>query len=203
MKHHQKGFGLIELMVTILIGMIIMSGLVAIATATFGANTNQMRTAQLNFELRSVVDTLARDLRRAAYNGTQNNPLNTTQSAITPSPTGDSITFSYRENDADAALRTFTYSLGNDNGVGFISLQIDGGAAQRLTDSSRTNISTFTVQPTSTFSVESCDEFRITSPMYLVTVAGNLRQDANTVRRVAEEVRPRNQQVNTAAACGP
>lgn len=203
MLSKQKGLGLVELMVSILIGMIIMSGLVAIASATFGANAAQMRMAQLNFELRSVVDTLSRDLRRASYAGTQGAPATTTQGAITLANAGGSVAFTYRENDADAALRTYTYSLQTTNGVGTVNLQIDAGGAQSLTDTGVVNVSTFLVENIDTINVESCGEFSVTSPVYRITVVGNLQADANAVRRVVEIVRPRNNQVAVAAACPP
>lgn len=201
MKHHQTGVGLIELMVTVVIGMIIMSGLVAIATATFGANATQMRTAQLNYELRNVADTIARDLRRAAYNGTQAAPGNATVGAVTVGAGGNSVSFPYRENDADGAQRTYTYALANQNGAGVVTVQIDAGAAQSLTDSQRVNVTNFLVETVDTYQAGDCGGFLINSRIYRITVRGNLRQDANTVRRVVEEVRPRNQQVAAAPAC--
>lgn len=201
MLHKQSGLGLVELMVSILIGMIIMAGLIAIASATFGANISQMRMAQLNHELRKVVDTVARDLRRASYAGTQGNPANITQGAITITNAGATIAFTYRENDADAALRTFTYSLQNAGGVGSVNLQIDAAGAQPLTDTGAVNVTTFLIENINSFTLPpppTCDEFQITAPVYRITVVGNLQRDANAVRRVVEEVRPRNQQV---AAC--
>lgn len=201
MKFRQQGVGLIELMVTIVIGMVIMSGLVAIATATFGANATQMRSAQLNYELRNVADTIARDLRRAAYNGTQAAPANESVGVVTVGAGGNSITFPYLENDGDGAQRSYTYALGNVGGAGVVTLQIDAGAAQPLTDNQRVNITNFLVETVDTYQAGDCGGFFVNSRVYRITVRGTLRQDANTVRRVVEEVRPRNQQITQAPAC--
>lgn len=201
MKIKQQGVGLIELMVTLVIGMIIMSALVAIASATFGANTAQMRAAQLNYELRNVSDTIARDLRRAVYNGTQAAPGNVTVGAVTLGAGGSSISFAYRERDADAVQNTYTYALSNQNGAGVVTLQINAGAAQPLTDSQQINITNFLVEEVNPFQAGGCGGFLVNSRIYRLTVRGTLRQDTNTVRRVVEEIRPRNQQVAAAPAC--
>lgn len=62
-----RGFGLVELMVSIVPGMVVSGAAVAFVLSTLTSNTNFVRSARLNQDLRSNMDFVTRELRRAGY----------------------------------------------------------------------------------------------------------------------------------------
>lgn len=62
-----RGFGLVEMMVSIVPGMIVSGAAVAFVLSTLSSNTAFVRTARLNQDLRSNMDFVSRELRRAGY----------------------------------------------------------------------------------------------------------------------------------------
>lgn len=63
----ESGFGLIELLISILIGLIVVAGITSLVVATLRANTENMQMTRLTQEMRSVTQLVSRDLRRAGY----------------------------------------------------------------------------------------------------------------------------------------
>jgi type II secretory pathway component PulJ len=76
-QHYQKqvGFSLIELMIAIALGMIIITGVVYVASSGMRTNTETLRTTRLEQELRGVLLMLNRDLKRAGYYANAGNVL--------------------------------------------------------------------------------------------------------------------------------
>lgn len=67
MSNKQNGFGLIELLISILIGLIVVAGISSLVVATLRANTENLQMTRLTQEMRSVMQLVTRDLRRAGY----------------------------------------------------------------------------------------------------------------------------------------
>lgn len=63
----QRGFGLIELMVSIAIGLIVVGGITSLVVATLRTNTDNYRMTRLTQDLRSSMTLISRELRRAGY----------------------------------------------------------------------------------------------------------------------------------------
>lgn len=61
------GFGLIELMISILVGLIVIAAVTSLVVATLRMNTETLRMTRLNQDLRSVMALVTRDIRRAGY----------------------------------------------------------------------------------------------------------------------------------------
>lgn len=217
MTHHrQQGMSLIELMVSIVIGMIIMAGVLGLSIATFGANATQIRTAQLQYELRKVVDDFARDLRRAGYRPLPadfTSPLgmnlNSQTGPATIEPI-DNMTVRYDIDDgADADEYTsFGYRriVDQKTGVGRVEVAIDGKGWASLTNPQVVDISEFSVmrgvlkdgvgdpEVDSSYAY-ACDADRtneILGNVYSVRVTGELVNDGSITRTVVETIRPRN-----------
>jgi type II secretory pathway component PulJ len=74
-KKKQVGFSLIELMIAIALGMIIITGVVYVASSGMRTNTETLRTTRLEQELRGVLLMLNRDLKRAGYYANAGNVL--------------------------------------------------------------------------------------------------------------------------------
>jgi Tfp pilus assembly protein PilW len=64
---NQSGFSLIELMVSLVAGMIVVGAVLAFALSSIRSNSEYVRSTRLTQELRTVLDTAAEDLRRAGY----------------------------------------------------------------------------------------------------------------------------------------
>ena len=64
--HRQTGFGLVELMIGLLVGMIVVAAAGSILTTTLTSSNDSIRMARLDQELRQVMTMVSRDLRRAS-----------------------------------------------------------------------------------------------------------------------------------------
>ena len=64
---HQKGFTLLELMVAGLISLIVTSGMVILMASTLGTGTQAIKMTQLSAEMRTAMQIMTRELRRANY----------------------------------------------------------------------------------------------------------------------------------------
>ena len=105
----QRGFTLIELMVSMLIGLVILSAVIGMFVSMVKADNDYLKSVRLNQELRAAMSLIARDIRRAGVNrnAAVNSPANpfsvagTTKISIGGSSalnaTGNSISFSYDE----------------------------------------------------------------------------------------------------------
>ena len=63
------GFSLVELLVSIAVGLVIMAGVTNIYVNTIRSNSDTLKMTRLNQELRSVMAFMTRDIRRAGYWG--------------------------------------------------------------------------------------------------------------------------------------
>ncbi len=105
------GFSLVELMISITVGLIVVAGIISIFSSTIKSYTDNLRMTRLNQELRVAMNLMVRDIRRAGYRGDANvaliapsdqNPYASTQLPLNQDNltiTGtDCITFSYDKN---------------------------------------------------------------------------------------------------------
>lgn len=94
-QRHQSGFTLIELMISIALGLIVITSLVYMMGATMRTNTETLRATHLNQELRSVVQMMSRDLKRAGYGAkAENIALCASATPLTLSATSGTMTIS-------------------------------------------------------------------------------------------------------------
>lgn len=66
-RRSQQGLSLIELMITIVIGLIIIGATMGVYIGILGANSTQIKVSHVNNELRTAMTFITRDLRRAGY----------------------------------------------------------------------------------------------------------------------------------------
>ncbi|VAW85225.1 hypothetical protein MNBD_GAMMA18-915 [hydrothermal vent metagenome] len=64
---NQRGFTLVELMISMLLGLIVIGGVITVFTNTVAANSSTIQTTRLNQEMRSIMEMIGSDLRRAGY----------------------------------------------------------------------------------------------------------------------------------------
>ena len=212
----QRGVGLIELMISLVIGMIVIAGALSMVSSTFGANASQMKMSRLNNELRMAMSSITRDMRRTGYHNWRvsrdpadnTDRANLTDGVYTASPqpvstiasgtANDSVEVSYDE-DADSAYPTVqpteTYSFRFNNNT--IEARIGTATPEvwsAIVDPSVIQITAFTIEDLSQVlsKATTLGPFDVTVPMYSITITGRLVRDQTVVRTLQETVRLRN-----------
>ena len=200
----QHGFGLIELMVSLVIGMVVVGGVLAMFVSSLGSNSSQMKMSRLNNELRMAMTSITRDMRRAGYHNWTDAQLIAgvykTSGAgktspqpefiITAGTVNDEINVSYDENsnslyDTESyGFRFLNSTIETRIGSGNWSSIIDTNAIE-ITAFSITNLSPAPITPLGATST-------VTISLYSITISGRLKSDTTVVRTLQEAVRLRN-----------
>lgn len=147
----EKGFGLIELLISILIGLIVVAGISSLVVATLRANTENLQMTRLTQEMRAVMQLTTRDLRRGGYDyhairdfgsGSQTHnefegvsvfdggtEVDLTTTGISPTNPADCVLFSY-DSDQDGVpdaseFRGFRFDQNNNA----VEIKTQGAAA--------------------------------------------------------------------------
>lgn len=201
-SHRQNGLSIVELMIAIAGGLFLMLGLVTFLANNLKFNADTAKAVRLSQELRSTMDLMERDIRRASSWGTAelgigatpvSNPFGTINTA-----TAGCILYSYDQN-LDGALNT----SGPDERFGFL---LDAGAVkmrngsgtytcaaspewEAITDANSVTVTALTFAPTSTAAVNNT---RVTVRDITITLTGQLKNDASVVQTLTETVRVRN-----------
>lgn len=132
-----QGVSIVELMVGITISLFILAGATLVLTTQLDNNRRLLLEAQLQQDLRTTADMIARDVRRAGYwgksycnvwpasrddlvNCAAPNPYNTITPAAAPAPEGTTQLVYDRSTDAEGGA-----TFNTDDGA------VDGGAANR------------------------------------------------------------------------
>ena len=80
----QKGFTLIEIMISLLLGIIVIGGALSIYISTVRGGTDITNSARLNYDLDSVMQLMVNDIRRSGYWGGAVSGSNAINSATNP-----------------------------------------------------------------------------------------------------------------------
>lgn len=111
LARHSSGVSLVELMVTLAVGLVISlaAGTLFLTSVRGGADT--LRSAKLNVELRSAMDLIEGEIRRAGYGGQpiDNDPFRNPYTQDTTDltiPVSSCILFAYNANDSLVELPT-------------------------------------------------------------------------------------------------
>jgi prepilin peptidase dependent protein B len=152
----QRGASLVEVMVSVAIGLIIVAGAVALFTTQLSATRRTLLEARLNQDLRSAADLVARDLRRASY--WQGSLDGTTAvgsgSATTPNPyrvvqnSTSSVAYGFsRDDEEDNELgdaEQFGFRLTDD---GMLQMQTEADTWSDLVDPALVRVTAFEITP--------------------------------------------------------
>lgn len=200
----QKGFSLVEMMVTLALGLIIMGAAMGVYIGVFAGNSSQMKMARLNGDLRIAMMQVTRDMRRAAYHNWTLAELTVAEPDFLSSPQAwpdiavDTAVIRYDENAngvADAA-EVFSFRHHDSDGDGSgdtIQERIGAGVWSNLTDPAVIRITEFAIADHSPGAVNPPGALAaVTVPVYTVAIAGELVGDASVSRSMRETVRIRN-----------
>lgn len=104
LKRNNEGFSLVELMVSIALGLFVVIGVLSIFATTAKSNHDTLKATRLHQDLRAVMDLMARDIRRAGYwrtaissvDGGPQNPFRLNDPGkLTGQPEDSCLTYSY------------------------------------------------------------------------------------------------------------
>lgn len=150
----QTGFTLIEIMISLLIGLVILTATIGMYVNTVTGSTDTIKSARLNYDLESVMLLMVNDLARAGYWGGATSGANSSTNPFTigtaniQTPTAACILYSYDAPSASAANGDGTVNDGEYYGFklqsGAISIR-SSDTAEATTDCTGTGWSALTV----------------------------------------------------------
>ena len=208
-KFKQAGLSMIELMISIAVGLIVVSGVIGMFVNTAVSSAENLKMTRLNQQLRAVLDVMVQDIRRAGYRGDSitavgANPFITGVNDLTVTGT-DCITFTYDSTalddltaaagrgTVDAASDVFGYRREVTGGVGLIRSGMGAavtlgnctaGAWSDLTDSDSVDITTLLFTVVSAPLPPAIPVARSVT----ITLTGRLKGNATVNRTITETV---------------
>lgn len=145
----QRGFSLIELMIAMVIGLVVTGAVVAFIFSLMRANTQTLSALRLNSELRTSVELISRELRRAAfvldpvdgigtgckeigtplcpYVAVKSITISDNGTVVTGTAPGDCLQFSYQTLDSSNAVVNRFQAIRIANGA--LQIGVAGGVA--------------------------------------------------------------------------
>lgn len=112
LMHKQQGLSLIELMITISLGLLLMAALTTVFSNTLGVNSRSLQLSQLQEEATAVMELMVSDLRRTGYRADANELLTDPDNASTDF--NDSIVISLFPGEAANSCIEFRYDANQD-----------------------------------------------------------------------------------------
>ena len=191
---NQRGAGLVELMIALVLGMMVVGSALGLYANTFGSNGSYLQVARLNNDLRAVMTIIAKDLRRAGYSSTAAAGTANPFEAITITG-GTQITFSYDydSNGSVSANESFGYRLNN----GAIQVTVNGGTNwENISDPDKITITEFEITDSSPAAVSmgTTTVVNVQTRRYTILIKGTITYNGTTFTRVLQEdVRIRNE----------
>ena len=200
MKNKQRAFTLIELMISIVIGLIILAAVIGMFVSMIKSDNDNLKSIRLNQELRSAMSVITRDIRRAganrnaAINSSTTPPTNPFSPISIPiNTTATTINFSY-DAVADADIELYGYrrnsTVGNER-IESCSGSIAAGCGtwQPVTDESLVNILALT------FADTTVTQIGVNIRQITIILSGQLRSDSSVTRTLTETVKVRNDEI--------
>jgi type IV pilus assembly protein PilW len=111
-----RGFTLIELMVTLVLALVVLGGVMGVFISTYRANSQNIKAIRLNEEMRAVMVLMSRDVRRAgvrSFNWSATN-VNWFSTYVFAAKPPNWVISQYTAMPANSCVR-FTYDANNDN----------------------------------------------------------------------------------------
>ncbi|WP_394176743.1 PilW family protein [Thalassotalea litorea] len=139
-RARQGGFSLVELLVAMVLGMMVLSGITSIYVSTVKSSADTLKSSKLNTQLMTIMSVMSNDIRRAGFWGnftsqpTLNpfNQLNDTALVIINNVSSDTQITANADTDGQCVL--FAYDE-NENGIvdaatEYFGFRLNAGVAQ-------------------------------------------------------------------------
>jgi prepilin peptidase dependent protein B len=158
----ERGLTLVELMVSIAVGMFLVAGAVSVFVTHLSNSRKMLLEARVEQDLRAAADLISRDVRRAGYwqnsiRGTVATGSSSTTTAnvyapMAPDASASQVTYSYSrdttENNTLDTNEQFGFRMNSTDHT--LEMQTANGTWQKITDPDSIYIESFAVTPTST-----------------------------------------------------
>lgn len=224
----RHGLSIVELLVGVTIGLFILAGATVVMSTQLGDNRRMLLEAQVQQDLRAVLDIVVRDVRRAGYWAqawnnvwqpdaaqAMRNPYNNLTTET------DSVLYDRSQDESGAALGTDNNVVDDDETVGFrhnadartVEMRI-GNSWQTLTDPAVLSVTQFSIAVRSRSVPLPCGALCPPGPTLasnvlclqvrdvVVTIVANAVHDSSVSRSASSDVRLRNDVlVEQAAPC--
>ena len=215
----QNGFSLIELMVSMSLGIVLLGGVIGIFSSTVSNNTESLQTARLQHELRATMAIMQNDIRRAGYWSNAlstfgaNNPFTTAAADLKVLDGGTCILYTYDLNK-NGAIDTDTEYFGFRLNGNKVEMRINGSTTadchvadsewEAVTDSSVITIDALMFDSSSyvctnltdatdiNCSSPATDDITQTIRQIEISVTGHVSNNAVISRSMVDSVRVRN-----------
>ncbi|TRX54416.1 prepilin-type N-terminal cleavage/methylation domain-containing protein [Thalassomonas sp. M1454] len=135
-----KGFTLIELLLSMVFGLIVLSGVTYIYVAVVGSSASTLKSSKLNTELMTIMSVMTNDVRRAGYwantaDLASENPFQQLGvSALTVVNSSSSNTQITDDSSVDGECLLYSYDLDEDGELGlgteFFGFRLNAGAIE-------------------------------------------------------------------------
>lgn len=204
-KSSLKGFTLVELMISMTLGLTLVAGVFSVYTGTISSSSHFVSYAKLDQELRAIMDLITREVRRAGYDAS--NAGSTTNFGINESSSG-CLRYSYdMGSPPDGSLQTseqFGFKLTNKIvKFGTSATSCTNGTWNDVSDSNLVEISNlnFTLDKLCVNLNDSSDCMSVlptTNDMLInkyqlqVSLTANLKNDSNVSRTLTSTIRLHN-----------
>lgn len=207
-RSRQHGVSLIELMVSVGIGLVLLLGMTSFLTTSLTSNASTMKAARLNQELRAIMLLISRDVRRAGYWGNASsgvgvgsaaysNPFSTVNTA-----TAGCILYSY-DRDGDGSLDSDEQygvllssgtALLRSGGSDYSCTPGANNSWEALSDSNVTTIGTlsFSLATSTPYYQSGSSGPNVVMRTVTITLAGQLKNDSSVKQTLTETVKLEN-----------
>jgi Tfp pilus assembly protein PilW len=210
LSRQQQGLSIVELMVGIAVGLFVVAGASLVTATQLSDNRRLLIETQLQQDLRSSADIVARELRRAGYTSVADQTIWTTTATsisnqfaafLTTAGTTE-VQFSYLRGPGQQG----PYGFKLNSGTGALQSQLAAAGWQDLTDVNTLRITSLSIVEQDTpVQILPCPKLcpdttdscwpRVTSRAFTVDITGQARSDATVQRQLRTFVRLRNDYV--------
>ena len=212
----QRGIGLVEMMVSIALSLLAVGTMLVLMSNTLGAGSTTIQMSRLSQELRSAMQLMTRDLRRANFHATFLQCFGNTNcrsdlgiasyvDRVRVSADGECIWF-WLDRDADADLTddaVGAFRLGAVDDVGVIEMRVAGNAAadcdavtgwEPITDYRVVDITGFVVDDSASYTdtLTAGGDTQVVEKLRL-TITGQMIRDNDVTRTIQDLVLVRNE----------
>lgn len=213
----ERGFTLVELMVGLAVGLLVVAAAAVLLASRIREHRTMLVEARLMQDLRTSMDIITRDLRRAGYWGGAAAAMRATSAASNPylaltpaSAASDAVRFQLSRDTTENNMLDDNEAFGFRLRKGGIDMLIGGGSWQALTDAQTMTIVSFQVtpstheEPLTDFCERPCDASTAScGPTLLrrslaVAITARAAADARIVRTLTSRVMLRNDAINGA-----
>ena len=200
-RHRERGISLIETLIAMALGLLVLTVVLQLMSQLIDGNTHTIKVARLEQDVRTVMDIIVQDLRRAGsfpegardlgdakrfLQGQPPSPLIDGE-GLRPGQSGSSVTYAYRDADGKLTQGKFAW----DTKAGTVQMHTGTAAApETITDPAFMNISTLSFVPI--VNLQQSGTLQTAQIFIEVRLVARLKSDTSVERQLVDRVVLRN-----------